>query len=80
MRIPRDVNAKELTKLLRKYSFEITRQTGSHLRLTTNLSGEYHITIPNHDPIKIGTLNNILSDIAKYLGISKKDLISELFA
>ncbi|MBD3186621.1 addiction module toxin, HicA family [Candidatus Bathyarchaeota archaeon] len=80
MRIPRDVSAKELTKLLQKYGFEITRQTGSHLRLTTHLSGEYHITIPNHDPIKIGTLNNILSDIAEYLGMNKKDLISELFA
>ena len=29
--------------------YEVTRQTGSHLRLTTEVNGEHHITIPNHD-------------------------------
>ncbi|NYE57789.1 putative RNA binding protein YcfA (HicA-like mRNA interferase family) [Carboxydothermus ferrireducens DSM 11255] len=36
----------------------VTRQTGSHIRLTTTLKGEHHVTIPLHDPLKIGTLNN----------------------
>ena len=80
MKIPRDVSAKGLTKLLKKYKFEVTRQTGSHIRLTTNLSGEFHVTIPNHDPMKIGTLNSILTDISQYLGIHKKELIEELFS
>jgi len=79
MKIPRDVNASELAKLLRKYNYKQTRQTGSHIRLTTNFNGEHHITIPNHKALKIGTLNNILGDIAEHLGESKQKLIKELF-
>lgn len=79
MKIPRDISGKKLAKLLKRYGFEITRQSGSHLRLTSNLRSEYHITIHNHKNLKIGTLNNILSEIADYLEISKDQLILELF-
>lgn len=79
MKIPRDVSGAKLSKLLKKFGFEITRQTGSHMRLTSTISGEFHITIPKHKSLKIGTLNNILSDIADYLDINKKELILELF-
>ena len=80
MKIPRDLSADELIKLLKKkYNYEITRQTGSHIRLTTNQKGEHHITIPRHNFLKIGTLNNILSDIAVRLEKEKQDLIKELF-
>lgn len=79
MRLPRDLGGLELVKLLEKYGFHVTRQTGSHIRLISNISGEYHLTIPRHKPLKIGTLNNILSDIAYYLEIDKQDLIKELF-
>ncbi len=48
MRLPRDVSGEDLASHLRKYDYEITRQTGSHLRLTTYRKGEHHITIPFH--------------------------------
>jgi len=57
----------------------ITRQTGSHLRLTTNQHGEHHVTIPRHDPIKIGTLAGILQDVADHFGSSREDLLTKLF-
>ncbi len=40
------ISGSELAKLLKKYGYEITRQTGSHIRLTTSVKGEHHITIP----------------------------------
>lgn len=49
------------------------------MRLTTTISGGFHITIPTHKSLKIGTLNNILSDIADYLEINKEELLLELF-
>lgn len=79
-KIPRDLSGRELAKLLSLFNYEITRQTGSHIRLTTNFSGQvHHITIPNHTPIKIGTLNKILKEIADYLKIDRESLIKELF-
>jgi len=79
MKIPRYMSGDKLVKILKKYGFEITRQTGSHIRLSSSLRGEFHITIPKHKSLKIGTLNNILSDIATYLEMDKKELIDELF-
>jgi predicted RNA binding protein YcfA (HicA-like mRNA interferase family) len=48
MKLPRDLSGPELAKLLRKVGYELTRQTGSHLRLTTQQQGEHHVTVPNH--------------------------------
>ncbi|MDI1471643.1 type II toxin-antitoxin system HicA family toxin [Thermodesulfovibrio sp. 1176] len=59
---------------------EITRKTGSHIRLTSFIKNEpHHITIPDHTPLKIGTLSQILKDIANYLKINKDDLVKKLF-
>lgn len=79
MKLPRDINAHQLIKHLKPLGYLVTRQTGSHIRLTTLQEGEHHITIPNHDPIKIGTLSAILSDIAAHFNKTKDDLIKELF-
>lgn len=79
MKLPRDVGGEELAKLLSKYGYEITRQTGSHLRLTTTIKGEHHLTIPKHKPLKIGTLSGILGEVCSYLEITKESLISGLF-
>lgn len=80
MKIPRDIGGEELTTLLKKYGYKITHQTGSHLRLTTDIKGEHHITIPRHRPLKVGTLNSILTDVSQYLEIDKQVLIKELFS
>lgn len=68
----------DLVKKLKKYGYSIT-QTGSHMRLTTNIIGEHHITIPAHNPLKVGTFNNIVKNISLYLNISKEVLIDNLF-
>jgi len=52
MKLPRDIGGKELADLLSKYGYEITRQTGSHLRLTSSIRGSMHnVTLPNHKPL-----------------------------
>ena len=79
-KIPRNISGLKLARLLKRYNYRITRQTGSHMRLVSDYNNDEHkITIPAHTPIKIGTLNNILKDISDYLGISKEELITKLF-
>jgi predicted RNA binding protein YcfA (HicA-like mRNA interferase family) len=78
-KIPRDITGYELIKIIEKFGYQITRQTGSHIRLTTSENGIHHITVPNHNPLKIGTLSSILSDIAEHFQISKKELLEKLF-
>ena len=80
MKLPRDIGGDELAKKLTKYEYRITRQTGSHIRLTSNIKdAEHHITIPRHKPLKIGTLSSILYEIASYIEMDRKALIEELF-
>ena len=79
MRIPKDISGKELVKLLGKYGYQITNQKGSHIKVTTQENGEHHIAIPNHNPIKIGTLNGILSQVANHFLITKNDVVEMLF-
>ncbi len=78
MRLPRDLDGEQLARLLRRYGYVITRQTGSHIRLTTDQEGEHHITIPRHSPLRVGTLNAILRDIAQHLGVERDILLASL--
>ncbi len=79
MKLPRNISARELTKSLGKIGYEVTRQKGSHIRLTCSFPKEHHVTIPNHDPIKIGTLSGILSDVAVARNQTKEQLINQIF-
>ena len=79
MKLPRDISGAELARALKKLGNETTRQTGSHLRLTTNEHGQHHVTLPNHDPLKVGTLSGILGDVAGHFEISRDELIQRLF-
>lgn len=80
MRLPRDLGGEELARLLRKYDYEVTRQVGSHMRLTTLRDGEHHVTIPRHTPLRVGTLNEILREVAAHLDIERDDLLKSLFS
>ncbi len=80
MKLPRDIGGEELANLLHKYGYQITRQTGSHLRLTSSYKGEeHHITVPRHKTLRVGTLNSLLKDVASYIKIEKQRLVEELF-
>lgn len=79
MRLPRDVSGAELAKRLERLDYRITRQTGSHMRLTLSAVPEHHVTIPAHDALRIGTLAAILSAVATRLNISKDEVASRLF-
>lgn len=79
MKVPRDLSSQQLIKSLKKYGYIQTRQVGSHIRLTITMEAKSeHITIPNHNPIKVGTLNNILKQVSLHLKISKDELMKEL--
>jgi predicted RNA binding protein YcfA (HicA-like mRNA interferase family) len=79
VRIPRDVNGQLLAERLRRHGYALTRQTGSHMRLTRNSGGQQqHLTIPAHKPLRVGTLRQILKDVAAQLGCSIEDLIGSL--
>lgn len=78
MKLPRDLGGEELADRLHRHGYELSRQTGSHMRLTTFKGGEHHVTIPRHKPLRVGTLNAVLRDIADHLGMERDDLLRSL--
>jgi len=78
MRLPRDVSADDLVKALGRLGYHVTRQKGSHIRLTTERDGEHHEVVPNHDPVKVGTLSGILKSVATHHGMTMDELLREL--
>jgi predicted RNA binding protein YcfA (HicA-like mRNA interferase family) len=58
--------------------YEVSRQTGSHMRLTTVQNGEHHVTIPQHSPLRIGTLNAILKEVAAHFDLTREDLLKKI--
>lgn len=78
MKIPRDLDGEDLAKALRVLGYTVTRQTGSHMRVTTELGGQHHEVIPNHSPLKLGTLRSILKSVAAHHRLSIDELAAKL--
>jgi len=78
MKLPRDVSGAQLIKALRSLDYIVDRQKGSHVRVTTQVGGEHHEVIPNHNPIRTGTLSNILKSIAYHHKMTLEKLMQVL--
>jgi hypothetical protein len=75
MKLPRDLSGGELAKALSWLGSGVVRQSG----LTRGAPEQHHITIPAHDPLKLGTLAAILSEVAGHLKIDRDELLRCLF-
>lgn len=80
MKLPRDLDARRLVNALKaRLGYELTRQEGSHMRLTTHQNGKHSVTVPAHDPVRVGTLATILDQVAKHFEITRAELLTLLF-
>jgi predicted RNA binding protein YcfA (HicA-like mRNA interferase family) len=78
MKLPRDVGTAELIKALARIGYRVVRQSGSHIRLQCS-EPAHSVTVPNHRPLRVGTLASILSDVASHRQIDKDALIEQLW-
>ncbi len=65
-----------MVRALRALGYERARQEGSHIRLTTQINGTHHVTVPNHKPLKTGTLvGGVLKPVAAHHKLSVEELV-----
>lgn len=77
-RLPQ-ISGRELVRLLASLGYQVIRQRGSHIRLRkVSELGEHNITVPDHDSIAKGTLNDIVTKVALWNGLSKEQLLDRL--
>jgi predicted RNA binding protein YcfA (HicA-like mRNA interferase family) len=78
MKLPRNVFGSDLVKGLERVGYTRTRQKGGHLYMTTQQNGEHHVAVPLHKPVKVGTLNAILSSVAEHLQTDREQLLDSM--
>jgi predicted RNA binding protein YcfA (HicA-like mRNA interferase family) len=79
VKLPRNLSGEELASALRTFGYRETRQSGSHVRLTTDRNGEHHVTVPRHASLKAGTLAGILGEVSQHLKMDRAELVRQLF-
>ena len=82
MKLPRDLSGEKVASLLaRRYGYRVARTKGSHMTATlTTPGGERHsVTVPKHRAVHIGTLDGIVTAVARFLGKPKSEVCETLF-
>jgi predicted RNA binding protein YcfA (HicA-like mRNA interferase family) len=79
MKLPRDVDGKDLVAGLRRLGYQTVRQDGSHVRLTHSGPPQHHITVPLHNPLRTGMLAALLDQVAVAQRTTRQDLLKRLF-
>ena len=79
MKRPRDLSAADLVQRLKPFGYRVTRQVGSHMRLTTRDGGEHHITIPAHRNLTIGKVNAVVWELVQHFHFPRAEVLARLF-
>lgn len=74
MKLPRGVSADRVIRALERLGYEVIRQKGSHVRMRHEGPPAHTITVPLHNPLKIGMLHGILSEVAQMRSITIESL------
>ena len=77
MRLPRGVSGDRVIRALERLGYVI-RQKGSHVRLRHAGPPVHAVTVPLHDPLKIGTLHGILVEVAQAQSLLIQDILDLL--
>ena len=77
MKIPRDVSGAQLANVLcRRWQYARVHQVGSHIILETSTPTHQRVAIPEHNPIRLGTLIAILRAVAQHKGVTRDAIIA----
>lgn len=79
MKLPRDISGRDLVQsLVRHWGDRQVNQVGSHIVLQTDDPKHHRLSIPDHDSLKVGTLNAILRSVADAKGARREDIVGKL--
>ena len=79
MKVPRDLSGAQLIKALcRDWGYRQLHQEGSHIILQTELPGHQRLSVPNHNPLRVGTLNSIVRAVATHKGVDRQAVLNSL--
>jgi predicted RNA binding protein YcfA (HicA-like mRNA interferase family) len=79
MKVPRDLSGAQLIKVLcRDWAYLEAHQEGSHVILQTEVPSHHRLAVPNHNPLRLGTLNSIVRTVAAHKGVDRQTVLESL--
>jgi predicted RNA binding protein YcfA (HicA-like mRNA interferase family) len=79
VKIPCDLYGRELAGVLcARWAYQKVNQVGSHIILQTETPQHHRVSVPDHKPLRLGTLNVILRQVAAAKGVTREDLLATL--
>lgn len=79
MKLPRDLAGRELARVLcARWNYQQVNQVGSHIILQTETPRNHRLSVPDHKPLRTGTLSAILRAVAAAKGVSRDDILATL--
>jgi predicted RNA binding protein YcfA (HicA-like mRNA interferase family) len=79
MKVPRDLSGAQLVKVLcRDWNYRVVHQEGSHIILQTDAPTPQRLFVPNHNPLRVGTLNGIVRAVSIHKGVERQQLLEVL--
>lgn len=79
MKVPRDLSGAQLIKVLcRDWNYRVVHQEGSHIILQTDTLAHQRLSVPNHNSLRIGTLNGIVRAVSVHKGMERQQLLDAL--
>ncbi|HEY3762732.1 MAG TPA: type II toxin-antitoxin system HicA family toxin [Verrucomicrobiae bacterium] len=79
MKVPRDLSGTQLVKVLcRDWNYRVIHQEGSHIILQTDVPSSQRLSVPNHKPLRIGTLNSIIRSVSAHKDVERQRLLDAL--
>jgi predicted RNA binding protein YcfA (HicA-like mRNA interferase family) len=79
VKLPRGLYGRELARVLcAHWAYRQVNQVGSHIILQTEIQQHHRLSVPDHKPLRIGTLNAILREVAAAKGVTREDILATL--
>jgi predicted RNA binding protein YcfA (HicA-like mRNA interferase family) len=79
VKLPRDLKGRDLACVLcGRWGYTQVNQVGSHIILQTGTPRHQRLSVPDHKPLRIGTLNAILREVAAAKGVTREEVFATL--
>lgn len=79
MRLPRDLSGRDLIRILcRDWGYRVAHQVGSHVILQTENPVHHRLAVPDHQVLRVGTLNGILRAVSVAKAVGREEILRSI--
>jgi predicted RNA binding protein YcfA (HicA-like mRNA interferase family) len=79
VKLPRNLYGRDLAKVLCiGWGYAKVNQVGSHIILQTETPKHHRLSVPDHKPLRIGTLSAIIREVSAAKGVTREVILATL--